>query len=100
MTKNKLTILLLIGILCFIASWLLLTNITLKNEYAVKNKDIFTQIYISYQFNYINGLWLIPSVLLLVTILLILEVPDNILNKLKKDFNEKLKKDGVFKPRH
>lgn len=100
MTKNKLTILLLTCILCFIASWLLLTNITLKNEYAVKNKDIFTQIYISYQFNYINGLWLIPSVLLLVTILLILELPDNILNKLKKDFNEKLKKDGVFKPRH
>lgn len=100
MTKNKLTILLLICIICFIASWLLLTNITLKNEYAVKNKDIFTQIYISYQFNYINGLWLIPSVLLLVTILLILELPDNILNKLKKDFNEKLKKDGVFKPRH
>lgn len=100
MTKNKLTILLLIGILCFIASWLLLTNITLKNEYATKDMDIFNRIWLSRQFNYINGLWLIPSVLLLVTILLILEVPDNILNKLKKDFNEKLKKDGVFKPRH
>lgn len=95
MSKNKLSILLFLCIIFFISSWLLLTNITLKNEYATKDMDVFTRIYISHQFNYLNGLWLIPTGLMFVTFLLILDFPsyEEIYKKLKKDLKIKIYKD-------
>jgi hypothetical protein len=75
LSQKQFSILILISILCLLTSCILWYNITDKNEKSLKSLSLFEQLRRSREFNYINGLWMIPSGIMFICILLILELP-------------------------
>lgn len=93
LSQKQFSILLVLSMLCLFSSWLLWSNITHKNEEALKELSLFEQLRISREFNYINGLWVIPSGIMFICFLLILELPsfEDVYKEIKKEIKRKMK---------
>lgn len=77
LTNKQISLLLIIMIICTYLTWFLVVNITYKNEHDLYDKYKDNLAVLQYmnsnpKFDYFNGLWLMPTGLIMVFALIIL----------------------------
>jgi hypothetical protein len=92
MSEKQFSILLLLLVICGLFSWYLLSDSFSQEIKLTKDTpNIIQRTYIQAHphFNYLHGLWVIPGGLILVSIMLILELPS--FGEVYRHFKKKLR---------